>query len=114
MRLQCVNRIDDKAHVRLTIFVERRGNAHDQSVTFSGTSKISGGLKTFLPRRYNTRCRDVLNVTFAGIEFAYLALVNINAKHAKPYVPETQHQRQPYIAKTYDTDHGSPVVQLFQ
>src|ERR1700736_2263893 len=99
MRRDAPPGIDDEGNVGLAIFVQRRGHTNDHGIDIFDSGEISRrGEPAGLQHLRNSFCRDVFDITLAGVDRIDLRLINIETHYRKTRPGKLNCQRQPYIA----------------
>ena len=92
MRFECVGGIDDKAHIRLAILVQRRRHTKDQGITFTDTAEIGRGLETACTGLSNFGLRNMFDIALPGIKLVNLDIIDIDTQDIETNGVVSQHQ----------------------
>ena len=106
--------LDDEAHVRLQVMVERGRHADDHGIGLAQTAHVVAGLVDFLlPELADSLRGNVLDEGLAPVEHVNLGAVNVKPDRAQPRLGEEQRQRQAHVALADDPDNRIALAEQF-
>lgn len=99
--------VEDKAHIRFAVFVERGGHADQYGLGAAELRKIRSGLEAacFEPA-FNEGRGKVVDVALTGLELFDFVVIYVETDYRKSSFNEFAHQGKPHIAKAYYADYG--------
>ena len=90
--------------VRLAPLIEWRGHADKDRIHVTQPRKLRRRIEPLclhvLPNLFG---RNVLDVALPRVELIDLAFVEVESRHALPYVGKPQRQRQTHVSASYDS-----------
>ena len=92
VRFDRVGSVDNKAHVRFAVFVQRSRYAQNDGFYFADTGEVGRCFKQAVGSSGNFVGRDMLNVAFAFVELVDFVGVNVETQNLVTDIHIAQHQ----------------------
>ena len=92
VRFDCVGSVDNEAHVRFAVFVQRSRYAQNHGFYFADAGEVGRCFKQAVGSSGNFVGRDMLDVAFAFVELVDFGFVDVETQNLVTDVHIAQHQ----------------------